>query len=771
MSYKTAFSSYSKSFAEKKNLLSKHALSSNISSKDNNNLLIKTKSSINTYSIIHKNLNNYTTSIRKYHIFIINSIIFDQRIHKVAVFKNNLLWEESSEFLKRFYKKRESVERIPKISEYYEKYTLFPPVYFGLEGLIVVIMNKWTKRKKNYLEYIEDQEEEKEKKKNIKDISFEPLIDSSLINSKSNFSKITLDLSKFDIESNKKNKKNTSKIIALNTEDKIKDKNKEIKNSFSFSEIIDDLSSHYSIIFNDIKEKDKKEKNNISKKNSKKEGRNEINVKKPRHTLNYNAKTLNNNSKANNTARSTQIKNIGFPKKAIKICLNKKNHKFTLINNNANIINRNPNNMPFPIEIKKYQKGIMNTDNNIHKTNEMHISGTINIVNNSKSKGAIRVNTITNSITERNKLMNNNINQKNSKIIREESPSSKKINNIKNKNKKNVVCNNKKKAINNTIYNGSSYNFFEQKSIRKSNNQNNSIKKSYILIKRKSLAEIKNKNNNLNKQKTVTYRNDTNSKINSLHQKQSNSNISNENKNSVNKKNIKNIKPNKKIFIEDPFVYKLTQLTKKKQFCLTSVNSLTKIKGAKNFTHYDLNSIINNNSNNNSNNISNVNNKTIKNNCRKNLVLNKLNSNTNMIYDNKNKLLKDNKINKSSSLHKSNDSHSKLNFDRKISNSQSFKPNKANNSKNINLNFNLNINFNIDVENKNKRKKILLNKAIINQLQNKMSKNQKQANINQNKDNYHQYPLTSRNSKSHLKDFSDFNKLEYTILKKTKPKI
>ena len=45
MSYKTAFSSYSKSFAEKKNLLSKHALSNNISSKDNNNLLIKTKSS------------------------------------------------------------------------------------------------------------------------------------------------------------------------------------------------------------------------------------------------------------------------------------------------------------------------------------------------------------------------------------------------------------------------------------------------------------------------------------------------------------------------------------------------------------------------------------------------------------------------------------------------------------------------------------------------------------------------------------------------------
>ena len=144
----------------------------------------------------------YSTNKKIYNKFIINSIIFDQRIHKVAVFKNNLLWDESSEFLKRFYRKKESCERIPKISEYYEKYTLFPPVYFGLEGLIIIIMNKWTKKKKNYLEYIEDHEEEKKKSK-IKE-SFEPLINySSLdnINSKSLVSKNTLELTKFENDS------------------------------------------------------------------------------------------------------------------------------------------------------------------------------------------------------------------------------------------------------------------------------------------------------------------------------------------------------------------------------------------------------------------------------------------------------------------------------------------------------------------------------------------------------------------------------------------
>ena len=288
MSLKTKFNTYSKSFKEKKNYITKNSIIKNFSLKDDYDLFPQNKL-FDIYSIIHKNIKKHSTSTREYHILIINSIIFDQRIHKVAVFKNNLLWDESSEFLKRYYKKKESTERIPKIAEYYEKYTLFPPFYFGLEGLIVIIINKWTKRKKNYLEYIEDQEEEKEKKKKIKkDISFEPLIHSSLINnktsSKSILSRNTLDLSKVDNESNKAKVYNTNKNNQLkknfnkNLLKKNKDKKKENLNSLSFSEIIDDLSSQYSIIINnaendanfklkdkeiEIDKKYKKDQNNI----------------------------------------------------------------------------------------------------------------------------------------------------------------------------------------------------------------------------------------------------------------------------------------------------------------------------------------------------------------------------------------------------------------------------------------------------------------------------------------------------------------------------
>ena len=437
MSFKTTYNNYSKSFTEKKLSILKNIAKKNTSQKKISYLHSINYSTFNLNSLINSNLKKYTTTIRKYHIFIINSIIFDQRIHKVAVFKNNLLWDESSEFLKRFYKIRESIERIPKISEYYENYTLFPPVYFGLEGLIIIIMNKWTKRKKKYLEYIEDHEEEKKEiNKRRKDVSFEPLINPSLFNnltsSKSNISKNTLDFSKLENEPNKKCLK--SKINDYNNEITINNKNKKIEDisSLSFSEIINDLSSHYSIKINsnakesnkDNNKKDKDNNNNKTKVNdkkykktinnnttnkkiNKKESINDLNANKTRNTL---LNKTNNNNKSNNINKLSQKKNTNSPRKKIKISLNKKNNKFTLSNNNTNLIKRNNNNLPLPFE--KYQKKFMNTENQLYKKKDLPINGggPTNIkINN---KGTIHVNTISNYLTEKNKIISNNLLQK-----------------------------------------------------------------------------------------------------------------------------------------------------------------------------------------------------------------------------------------------------------------------------------------------------------------------------------------------------------------------
>ena len=279
--------------------------------------------------------------------------------------------------------------------------------------------------------------------------------------------------------------------------------------------------------------------------------------------------------------------------------------------------------------------------------------------------------------------------------------------------------------------------------------------KNFIKIKRKSFIDNNYSCNNFSTQKPLTYRN-TSNQIYYLYEKPSSRNlkrniiINKKNNNCienshVNSKNARNIeKNNKNLCLEDPFIDKLTQLTKKKQISLTSTNSYSKIKNVKNFTHYGISSILDNNHYDSKYNTNTTNLNKIKN--KKNLVLSKLNS-INM----ESKLLRDDIRNNSTSLHKNNNNILNLNSQNKINNSHSYKP-KNSNSKNINLNLNLNIHFNIDIENKKKGKKILLNKAIITQMQDKYNKSHKYSKEFLNKENNHQSSLTSRNSERLLRD-------------------
>ena len=768
MSHKKAFISHMKSLTEKKYSFMIKSTKISTQQYDFQKLENQPLTSIVLYKITFKNLKKYTTTKRTYNKFIINSIIFDHRIHKVAVFKNNLLWDESSEFLKRFYKKKESKERIPKISEYYEKYTLFPPVYFGLEGLIVIIMNKWTKKKKNYLEYVEDHEEDKKKIKTKE--SFEPLINSSSLNNitssnKSFISKNTLELTKFENESKKslmnKNKNdNKNKNHANNGKNKI--------DNLSFSDIMDDLSSNYSVIINtDRINYDNKDIHNLKEQQKIKKLSNK-DIDKTRNLFYLNKKTLNisnNNNKTNFniTAKKLNVKNAEYsPRKYVKISLNKKNNKLNIKNNNPNIIFRNNNNFNMPIpSVKKYQKRFMNTEN-IKK---------INLINKNISKGTIRVNTISNYIQNRNKVgnENNNILQNNDK---EHSASLKKYNNFnyaKNNTNYNLVLSYKNHYIssNNHV---KEINSSEKNKIIK--NKNNILKKkNFIQIKKEPFLSINNLNNSLNKYKQSTFRNQI-SNYNYTQEMISNPNISKHNLISnipkinmdlINTNKIKEMVNNKKLYLEDPFIYKLSQLNKKKTISLTTANSLTKNK---NMSINGFHSIIGNNYSN----INNSKNK-LKLSNKKNLVLSKINTKSNLVYNKKRKISGDNSIRNNSAnstlIPKNNDSALNFNISNKKTNG--WKNNTKNiNSKNINLNLNLNIHFNIGLENKNKGRKILLNNTIINQLQNKTNKYQKYSNLikNKEKDINYKYPLTSRNSNSHIKDFIDMNKIEYTLSKK-----
>ena len=80
----------------------------------NTNIVPKNKNMAIKYtSIISKNLKKYKTTKKTYNKYIINLIIFDQKRHIVSEFKNYLLWDETSEFLKRFYNQENHMNVYP----------------------------------------------------------------------------------------------------------------------------------------------------------------------------------------------------------------------------------------------------------------------------------------------------------------------------------------------------------------------------------------------------------------------------------------------------------------------------------------------------------------------------------------------------------------------------------------------------------------------------------------------------------------------------------
>jgi hypothetical protein len=55
--------------------------------------------------------------------------MYNENRHVVSVFKDYLIFDDFSEYLKRFYKGSEAKERLPRVFEFYEKYSRVFPNY------------------------------------------------------------------------------------------------------------------------------------------------------------------------------------------------------------------------------------------------------------------------------------------------------------------------------------------------------------------------------------------------------------------------------------------------------------------------------------------------------------------------------------------------------------------------------------------------------------------------------------------------------------------
>lgn len=273
----------------------KHTSNSKISKKIKIIPLYTCKDTLkNAYKKLNKDLRKYNFFQKKYNVQKINEIIFDKRKRVVSVFKDYLLWNETSDFLKEYHHISDSTSLIPNMCEYYENYTLLFPEYGPLED-VIKFMRKNMKKKKVLLEKYEDNNNKREsilqyeddnsslkvmKSNNDKETKNEPFQkiisekDMELELSKTySHSKTCLNNEYFQINENEKklvNDKNLSSIISdfLNFDEKVNENYKYLnsKNSTIINENEEKKLETYFKLF----DSDLNKGNSRSKKYSKK---------------------------------------------------------------------------------------------------------------------------------------------------------------------------------------------------------------------------------------------------------------------------------------------------------------------------------------------------------------------------------------------------------------------------------------------------------------------------------------------------------------------
>lgn len=121
--------------------------------------------------LIQSNLNSkYLTGMDYYNVKVVNDIIYNDTTNLVSVFKDYLIYDDISEFLKRVYTKDECEERLVKIYAFYDKYSKVFPNYIILEENRYMFKNIERKQiaideRQRFFQELEEKEKKKATKK------------------------------------------------------------------------------------------------------------------------------------------------------------------------------------------------------------------------------------------------------------------------------------------------------------------------------------------------------------------------------------------------------------------------------------------------------------------------------------------------------------------------------------------------------------------------------------------------------------------------------
>eukprot|EP01022_Parablepharisma_sp_SALTPOND_P023445 TRINITY_DN495_c0_g1_i2.p1 TRINITY_DN495_c0_g1~~TRINITY_DN495_c0_g1_i2.p1 ORF type:complete len:756 (+),score=40.76 TRINITY_DN495_c0_g1_i2:2154-4421(+) len=120
----------------------------------------------------------YMTKLEAYNAKVINDIIYNENTHIVSVFKDYLIYDDISEFLKRYYAGFESDQRLPKIYHFYDKYSKVFPNYIALPENKLMFKNIERKQR-----VIDEQQKNEEKKDRLQEeTSDNKVLDTNFIN-------------------------------------------------------------------------------------------------------------------------------------------------------------------------------------------------------------------------------------------------------------------------------------------------------------------------------------------------------------------------------------------------------------------------------------------------------------------------------------------------------------------------------------------------------------------------------------------------------------
>ena len=135
--------------------------------KQSTTLYNKTKLLLN-FSFSQKLLyNKYSKKDYNYTYINTTYLIFNEKCRIVSIFKDYLIYDDSTEFLRRFYNKNEITQRLIKIYNFYETYSKIFPNYMILRENLCIYHN--IRKKQKRIDAFNDiKREEEENRKNLK---------------------------------------------------------------------------------------------------------------------------------------------------------------------------------------------------------------------------------------------------------------------------------------------------------------------------------------------------------------------------------------------------------------------------------------------------------------------------------------------------------------------------------------------------------------------------------------------------------------------------